>query len=383
MNDRDSEHVVAQFLAHGYRLTDNKKDADVILLNTCSVRQHAEDKVFSELGRLRKLKITNPKSQIPNKSQITNSKRKTHNAERTTPIIGVIGCMAENLKDTIIERMPHVDLVCGPNDLGRVYQLVEKFKTTQKNIVSVGAACRSPSFYKHLYQPDKKHSYVVIMEGCNNFCSYCVVPYVRGSERSRPFKDVLAEVSQLVAKGISSVTLLGQNVNSYDGGCNFPKLLRKVSAIAGVDEISFATSHPKDASLELFEAMRDCNNIRKHLHLPIQSGSDRILRLMNRGYTREHYLSLVDSYRAVVGEGAMLGTDVIVGFPTETEKDFQDTVSVLKKVKFHFAYLFKYSARLRTKAAALADDVPQATKEKRHRILLDLQKQISKKYTGR
>ncbi len=355
MNDRDSEHVIAQFIDQGYELAQDDKTADVILLNTCSVRQHAEEKVWSMLGYLKRLK--------KNKPQV---------------IIGLLGCMAQNLQDAIIERMPHVDLVCGPNDLSRVYYLVKNIQKTNKNVIAVESMKRNPSFYRHLYQPNQKYSYVVIMEGCNNFCSYCVVPYVRGQERSRPQKDILDEVKQLVAKGIPSVTLLGQNVNSYSGGCSFPELLRKVSAIRGIGLISFATSHPKDASMELFEAMRDCANIRKHLHLPLQSGSNRILKAMNRGYARSDYAKLVDSYRKIVGEKAEIGTDIIVGFPGETEKDFKDTVDMVRKVSFNFAYIFKYSPRPHTKAANLVDNVSIEIKKERHKILLDLQKQISK-----
>lgn len=370
MNERDSEHVIAQFLDHGYALADAAREADVILLNTCSVRQHAEDKVFSELGRLRKLKSVPPKFAGANLSR--------GDDYPTQKIIGVIGCMAENLKDKIIKRMPQVDLVCGPNDLGRIVELVENVQKTHKDIIAVGAAQRDASFYRHLYQADNKHSYVVIMEGCNNFCSYCVVPYVRGRERSRAYRDIVGETKTLVRKGIVSLTLLGQNVNSYSGGCSFPELLRKVSAIEGVKEINFATSHPKDASIELFEAMRDCPNIRKYLHLPLQSGSNRILKAMNRGYTRAHYTKLVKEYRAIVGKDANLGTDFILGFPAETEKDFKDTLTLAESIRFDFAYIFKYSPRPNTKAAKLDDDVPMETKQRRHQALLELQRKISK-----
>ncbi len=355
MNDRDSEHVVAQFLANGYTLVDSKQDADVILLNTCSVRQHAEHKVWSALGHLKRLK-----------------------KKRKEIIVGVLGCMAENIKDAIIERAPYVDLICGPNDLMNVSKLVTKIQRNRKNILAVGLPHRDKSFYRHLYQPHARHSYVVTMEGCDNYCSYCIVPYVRGRERSRSYRDIISEVKQLAKKKISSVTLLGQNVNSYRGGCSFAELLKKMNEIDGIAEISFATSHPKDASRALFKAMRDCTKIKKYLHLPIQTGSNRILRLMNRGYTREHYGELVDAYRAIVGNKARLGTDVIVGFPTEKDKDFKDTVNAIKMIKFNSAYIFKYSSRSRTKAAQLPDDVPDETKKKRHKVLLDLQRKISK-----
>lgn len=356
MNDRDSEHVIAQFLNNGYSLAEAPKKADVVLINTCSVRQHAEDRVWSELGAMKKVKKHNPEV-----------------------VIGVLGCMAENLKNKIIEKMPMVDLVCGPNDLSKVFELVQKVKISQTNMVAVGSDIRQPDFYKNLYQADKTHSYVVIMEGCNNFCSYCVVPYVRGRERSRNFEEIIGEVKQLVKRKITSVTLLGQNVNSFNGGCSFPELLRRINKIRGMGEVSFVTSHPKDASVELFETMRDCAKVKKYLHLPIQSGSDRILKLMNRGYTRAKYLDLAEKYRSVVGPRAKLATDFIVGFPTETKEDFEQTCQIAERVKFNFAYIFKYSPRPKTKAGLLKDDVPQEVKKLRHKTLLDLQRKISKK----
>jgi tRNA-2-methylthio-N6-dimethylallyladenosine synthase len=372
MNDRDSELVMGQFLSRGYQLTDDKKDADVILFNTCSVRQHAEDRVFSELGTLKKLK--------------TNDQRLTTN----DPIIGVIGCMARNLGNKIIERMPQVDLVVGPNDLGRISELVKLVKKEKSREIAVDSPVRDKSFYKHLYHKDKKHSYVNISEGCSNFCSYCVVPYVRGKHRSRPVGDILKEVKKLVNEGVNSITLLGQNVNDYScklttngqrlttKNVEFVKLVELVSSIKGVKELGFVTSHPKDVDVRLFDLMARKKNIRKYLHLPVQSGSNRILKLMNRKYTRKKYLKIVKEFRKKVPHG-ILATDIIVGFPTETEKDFQDTLSLIKQIKFDFAYIFKYSLRPHTKAQKLTDNVPQKEKERRHSILLELQKEISRK----
>lgn len=382
MNSRDSEHVIAQFLAHGYQLVDGYESADVILLNTCSVRQHAEEKVFSELGRLRKLKIVPP--------SFAGAKLNRGGDYPTQKIIGVIGCMATNLKDKIIERMPQVDLVIGPNDLANLYDYVEKIQKERRHIVATDSRMRDKSFYKNLYHQDKKHCYVNISEGCSNFCSYCVVPYVRGVHRSRPLEDISKEIKQLVKDRVNSITLLGQNVNDY---CHRPKtkdqrqktkqvdfvdLLDMISDIRGVRELSFITSHPKDIDLKLFDLMAKKKNIKKYLHLPVQSGSNRILKLMNRGYTRQRYFDIIKHYRQRVPDG-ILATDVIVGFPTETEKDFGDTLDLVKKIKFDFAYIFKYSPRPNTKAAELADDVALETKQKRHGILLEMQKKISNK----
>jgi len=355
MNDRDSELVVGQFLSKGYKLVDTSKKADVILLNTCSVREHAEHKVWSELGSREQLKKKKPDL-----------------------VIGVIGCMAKNLQHRIIERMPHVDLVVGPNDLANIYDYVKKIlkERKRKQLVKVSSATRDKSFYRHLYHQNKKHSYVNISEGCSNFCSYCVVPYVRGRHRSRPIGDITKEIKQLVKDGITSITLLGQNVNDfyYSRGrkrVNFVGLLDMISDIKGVNELSFITSHPKDIDSKLFDLMAQKKNIIKYLHLPVQSGSNRILKLMNRRYTRQKYLKIIAQYRKRVPKG-VLATDVIVGFPGETRKDFKDTLGLFKEVKFNFAYIFKYSPRPHTKARDLADDVGAGEKERRHGILLDL-----------
>ena len=384
MNNRDSELVTGLFLSNGYELTADISRADVILFNTCSVRQHAEDKVFSELGTLKRLKITNPNKQITNNIQYTNSK--LQNKQQTTnyklPIIGVIGCMAKNLGGEIIKRIPHVDLVIGPNDLGRIYDYVRVVQKERQSIVAVDSQQRDKTFYKNLHHQDKRYCYVNISEGCSNFCSYCVVPYVRGRHRSRPVKNILREVKQLVDTGISSITLLGQNVNDYQSfkgkkKIDFVNLLDMISDIKGVKELSFVTSHPKDIDFRLFDLMAKKKNIKKYLHLPVQSGSNRILKLMNRRYTREKYLKIIAQYRKKVPNG-VLATDVIVGFPTETEKDFGDTLDLIKKIQFNFAYIFKYSPRPHTKASNMVDDLPTEIKKRRHKILLDLQKKISK-----
>ncbi|MFC1708679.1 tRNA (N6-isopentenyl adenosine(37)-C2)-methylthiotransferase MiaB [Candidatus Omnitrophota bacterium] len=360
MNDRDSEFVIGQFLSNSYKLATDVLEADVILLNTCSVRQHAEDKVFSELGRLRKLKNSN--------------------SRQTT--IGVIGCMAKNLGNRIIKRMPHVDIVCSPNDLDKIYRLVENARKQKRHLVEIGSQIRDSSFYKHFYHQDKTHSYVNISEGCSNFCSYCVVPYVRGKHRSRPVVDILNEINQLIKDGVNSITLLGQNVNDYSQVAGkkkteFVNLLDIISDIEDIKELNFVTSHPKDVDIKLFDLMASKRNIKKYLHLPVQSGSNRILKLMNRKYTREKYVEIIEQYRKEIPNGN-LATDIIVGFPMESDKDFRDTLNLVKKIKFNHAFIFKYSPRPHTKASNMIDDVPMDVKKKRHKILLDLQKKISK-----
>jgi tRNA-2-methylthio-N6-dimethylallyladenosine synthase len=376
--------VIGQFLSRGYQLTDDKKQADVILFNTCSVRQHAEDRVFSELGTLKKLKIRNPNAEIQNKSRIRNSKFEIRNL----PVIGVIGCMAKNLGREITRRIPEVDLVVGPNDLAHLYDYVRIIQKRRQRIVAADSPERDKAFYKNLYHNDKQYCYVNISEGCSNFCSYCVVPYVRGKHRSRPVGDILKEVKKLVNEGVNSITLLGQNVNDFSSKfkvqslkvkkVEFVELVKMVSEIKGVKELGFVTSHPKDIDVRLFDLMAQRPNIKKYLHLPVQSGSDRILKLMNRRYSRKKYLKIVDEFRKRIPDG-ILATDVIVGFPTETEKDFQKTLDLLKKVEFNFAYLFKYSPRPHTKAQKLPDGVPQKEKERRHAILLNLQREIARK----
>ena len=357
MNVRDSEALSGLLRDAGFKLIDSQKEADVILFNTCSVRQHAEDRVWSEVGRIKKLKGANGNGKL---------------------IIGVIGCMAQNHKDGIFKRSSNVDLVAGPNDLLSVPLLIKDIIKEKAQALAVGTMEREQDFYVSDLRQEKDHAYVVISEGCSNFCSYCVVPFVRGRLHSRSPKNIIVEIEQTINKGIKNITLLGQNVNSYKfEETNFIKLLYMVEKIEGLKEFSFLTSQPKDTSEELFIAMRDLKKLKKLLHLPVQSGSDRILEMMNRGYTSSHYKKLINTYRKIVN-GA-LSTDIIVGFPTETEDDFKETHDLLKDAEFDSAYLFKYSTRPHTEAEKLTDDVPLKEKERRHKILLDLQKSISKK----
>ena len=407
MNDRDSEALAGIFLEKGWSLTAEPEDADVILVNTCSVREHAENRAISFLGSLKK--ITNYKLQITNfRFQISDCKI----------VVGVIGCMARNRGEELFKRMPHIDLICGPACFDKIPEYVERIQKTKSpshqvtsgkrdmrytirniRIIDLEDRLRNEDFYRSSFRVEKDHAQVVISTGCSNFCSYCIVPFVRGPLRLRNPEDIIDEVKRNVKLGIKKITLLGQNVNDYQYRfqisnfkfqisnfkfqitnyrlqiIDFVELLRMIEKIEGIEEIDFVTSHPKNTSRELFELMANSQKIKKHLHLPFQSGSDRILKLMNRGYTKEDYLNLVNDYKEIVR--GTLSTDIIVGFPTETEEDFFETKDVLEKVRFKYAYIFKYSPRPHTSAFKLEDDVPLKEKERRHKILLDLQKKIS------
>jgi tRNA-2-methylthio-N6-dimethylallyladenosine synthase len=344
-------------LEGGFKVFNSKQEGvDVVLFVTCSVRQHAEDRVWSEIGRFSKLK---PK-----------------------PIIGLVGCMAENYRGNAFKRIPGIDLVVGTNNIGEIPKLLKeilndgRWRRDEGRILAVGKAKRDEVVYQHVFKQDKKHSFVVISEGCDNFCSYCIVPYVRGRLRHRPPETILKEIETGIACGVHSLTLLGQNVCAYDAGLGFIRLLELVDKIKGLKEFGFVTSHPKDASVGLFQAMAHLEKLKKYLHLPFQSGSNRILELMRRGYSRQHYLNLVNSYQRIVS-GGVLTTDIIVGFPGETEEDFKETLGLVREARFESAYIFKYSPRPNTLAGKLKDDVPIKEKQRRHQILLGLQKQIS------
>jgi len=379
MNEHDSERIRDMLMQAGYALADKIEDAGVIIFNTCSVRRHAEDRLYGKAGTLKELK-----------------------AKKPGLIIGIIGCMAEAQREEIFKRLPHVDFLCGPAGLDKIPEIIGKIRNGAGRLIYLEGykSKRMPEFSQ---DRNAGHAgYVKIMEGCDNFCSYCIVPYVRGRERSRSSKDILEEIEALIEKGAKNITLLGQNVNSYGKGLkekiDFVGLLKKIDRLLsdccsrsrrpglnlayGIDRhssgisVTFVTSHPKDASLKLFKAMRDLKSISKNLHLPVQSGSNKILKDMNRGYTVNRYKKLVKDFRGIVKKGS-ISTDIIAGFPGETEKDFNDTLKIVKDIGFDAAYIFKYSPRPFTKASKLKDDVPIAEKEKRHQLLLNLQKEIS------
>ncbi len=364
MNIRDSEFVMGILLERGFEKANSAENADVILFNSCSVRKHAEDRLFSNISGLKDLK-----------------------KKRSNIIIGLIGCTAQNYKEGVFSKVPMVDFACGS---GNITDLPEIIKDVLKNRCPIVAADKVNEKRKELfpkYRNGNFKTHVSISEGCDNFCSYCVVPYVRGRERSRRQKDIIEEVEDLANRGFREITLLGQNVNSYRDSplrgqslCrnDFVKLLENINKIDGIKRIRFMTSHPKDASPDLFKAMKNMDKVCEHLHLPLQSGSTRILQLMNRGYTAKRYARLVDSFRKFIPHGSVT-TDMIIGFPSETENDFQKTMTLMNEIKFDSAFTFKYSPRPPAKSAELKDDVLQEIKDDRLKALINLQEKISQK----
>lgn len=356
MNDADSERLLGILGSSGYDATDRPEEADLILLNTCAIRHKAEHKVFSDLGRFKALKIRNP-----------------------SLTIGVAGCVAQSLGRRIFSREPAVDFVLGTRNLADLPDLLRKAGRGEKG------ASLSPSKAKagdraRPVRSNPVHAYVPVIHGCENFCSYCVVPYVRGPERSRPAEEILEEIRGLADRGLREVTLLGQNVNSYgkkdNKNISFSKLLHLIHEIEGLQRIRFVTSHPRDLSAEMIEAVSSLPKVCEALHLPVQSGSDRILASMKRGYTRSEYLEKLSLLRESIPEISVT-TDVIVGFPGETEEDFADTLSLLLDARFDHLFGFCFSPRPGTPASLLAESVDEGTAGKRLRAVFDLQKQIS------
>ena len=343
-------------MSHGYKLTEDRKNADVFLINTCSVRKHAEDKVYSMLGELRKLK------------------KNKHDS-----VVGVMGCMAQKDKNGIFKRSPNVDFVCGTHNFHKIGEIVKSVikQKTEINLTDMDKQVFvSPTLSS---RGNKTSAWVSIMRGCDNFCSYCIVPYVRGREVSRSSGDIIQEVKELACAGYKEITLLGQNVNSYGKGLNenvnFSDLLEQVHRIEGIERIQFVTSHPKDISLKLIDAIANLEKVSRYLHFPLQSGSDKILRLMNRGYTLSHYIEIVNRLRDRMPD-IRLGTDIIVGFPGEDEEDFDQTYQAMKDIEFDHAYMFKYSPREGTSAFKLKDNVPQQIKKDRLNKIINLQMSI-------
>ena len=362
MNVADSEVVVSILKGAGYEPTENIKDAGLILINTCSIRDNAEQRIWGRLKAISHLK--------KNKNDLK---------------IGIIGCMAERLKEKLIETDQLVDIVVGPDAYRELPSLVTEAEAGHK---AVNVLLSREETYADIspVRMDKNGvtSFVSIMRGCNNMCAYCVVPYVRGAERSRNSGSVLKEVQELFEMGYREVTLLGQNVDSYNwhydkGVVGFPKLLEKVALIDPLLRVRFSTSHPKDISDELLHTIARHKNICKHIHLPAQSGSSRILKLMNREYTREWYLDRVRAIHSIIPD-CSLSTDMITGFCTETEEDHKESLSLMENVGFDFAYMFKYSERPGTRAARkLKDDVSDSVKSERLNEMISLQNRLSTK----
>ncbi|HEX6209521.1 MAG TPA: tRNA (N6-isopentenyl adenosine(37)-C2)-methylthiotransferase MiaB [Methylomirabilota bacterium] len=366
MNEYDSERVAGLLRERQYELTDDAAAADVILVNTCAIREKAEEKVFSKLGELKRLKASRPEL-----------------------VIGVMGCMAQLQQGTVLRRAPQVDLVFGSPAIARVGELVERARRQARPVLETGEAplvkitARPPS-------PDRLKAFVTVMEGCEKHCTFCVVPRTRGRERSHPPQAIIAEIEGLVAEGCREVTLLGQTVNAYGRDLVPPtdlaELFARVNDVAGLERIRFTTSNPYNLTPRLIRAMREVPKVCEWFHLPLQSGSDRVLQRMNRGYTRARYLELVAALREA--EPAMaFSTDIIVGFPGETEADFEATLDMVERVGYDNVFVFRYSRRPGTPAATMPEQVADEVKAERNRRVLDLAQRIgaerSARLTGR
>jgi len=353
MNEYDSERMEGLLSRDGYVSVESAEDAGIVILNTCSIREKPEEKTYSELGRYRDLK-----------------------KERPDLIIVVSGCVAQQKAADIIKRFPSVDAVIGTHQVGEISDIVTKIREGSGPIVAVDYLdeCRIDS-YPRLHR--SVSSFVTITQGCDNFCSYCIVPFVRGRESSRTSSEIIRDIKELVAGGTVEITLLGQNVNSYrdpEMGLDFPELLECVSDIPGVRRLRFVTSHPKDLSDQLVSAFRRIHSLCSHIHLPLQTGSSRLLAAMNRKYTKDEYLKKIDALRSARNDLAVT-TDIIVGFPGETIDDFKETLAVMERVRFDGAYSFKFSSRPQTKAASMKNTVDEEEKSRRLTILQELQKE--------
>lgn len=356
MNDLDSQKMYSELAGLGYYATDDTENADVIILNTCSVRKKAEEKALSNLGRLKFLKKRNPST-----------------------IIIFAGCVAQQEGEALISKMPHIDAVIGTHQIHRLPEIVEKVKTSHSREVQTAFSEFIPSLElipdRSFIRPSHR-AYINIMQGCDNFCSYCIVPYVRGREISRPWKNIIGEVRIHAERGVKEIFLLGQNVNSYSGGISFGALLKKIAEVDGITRLRFTTSHPKDVSPELIDCFARLDKLCSHIHLPFQAGSDRVLKAMNRHYTFDSYLLLVNGLRKTRPDIAF-SADTMVGFSRETDADFKLTLDLIETVRFDVLYSFKYSPRPGTAAAKIEDDVPLAVKKERLSILQNIQNKIT------
>ncbi len=354
MNEEDSEKLSGMLKRFGYTRTEERDTADIIIFNTCCVRENAENRVFGNLGAIKKLKEKNPNL-----------------------IIAICGCMMQQIgmADKVLKTFPFVDIIFGTHN---AYKFPEYLTRVQTEGVQIKEILDKETEIVEGIPIDRESSvkaFVTIMYGCNNFCTYCIVPYVRGRERSRKSEDIINEIKDLVSKGYKEITILGQNVNSYGKGLeediNFAKLLRKINEVEGLERLRFMTSHPKDLTEEVIYAIRDCDKICEQIHLPVQSGSDRLLKVMNRHYDRERYLYLIDLIKKEIPD-VTITTDIIVGFPGETEEDFQDTLDLVDKVKYDSAFMFIYSRRNNTPADKMENQIPDDIKHERFNRLVDL-----------
>lgn len=369
-NVADSEKIKGMLHEMGYGFTEERTKAQLILFNTCAVREHAEDRVFGNVGALKKYKHEHP-----------------------GVVIACCGCMMQqqHIAEKIKKSFPFVDLVFGTHVIHQLPGLLYKTLTGKKRVFEIPDMDGVIAEGVPVLRDEEKRAWLPIMYGCNNFCTYCIVPYVRGRERSRDPQDILKEARELVQNGCKEITLLGQNVNSYgknlEPKVTFAQLLRMINDIDGDFRIRFMTSHPKDCTRELLETMAQCDKVAKHLHLPFQSGNDRVLKAMNRNYTIEKYLSLIRYAKELMGDALSITSDIIVGFPGETYEEFQDTLSLIEEVGFTSLFTFIYSPRNGTPAARMPDPVPAEEKGRWLRELLAVQEKISaenmKKYAGK
>lgn len=358
MNELDSEIMVGILEKRGLIRTEDENEGDLLLFNTCSIRDLAERKVMGKLGRLGKTR-------------------------KKEALIGVTGCMANAKKDSIFQKIPHVDFVLGTNNIHQLNEVIDAVLSTGEQTLKTDPQFTYELDYLSAKRNDKHKAFVSIIRGCDKFCTYCVVPYTRGTEVSRAPESIVEECRQLVDQGYKEITLLGQNVNSYgkdkpEWNCLFHDLLYQLDKIPGMARIRFMTSHPVDITRELMEAIRDLKSVCEFVHFPLQAGSNRILKKMHRIYTVEEYLEKVEMLRSLVPNVA-LGTDIIVGFPTETEEEFQATYDLLKQIEYSVAFLFAYSPRKGTPAMRWKDDIPEEVKQQRLQRLLELQAQITAK----
>lgn len=354
MNEEDSEKLSGMLKNIGYIKTDNKENADIIIFNTCCVRENAELKVYGNLGILKKLKIKNPEL-----------------------IIAVCGCMMQQkgMAENIIKKFPFVDIIFGTHNAYKFPEYLNRVKMEGKSVIEIMEKEEGILEGIPIERESNIKAFVTIMYGCNNFCTYCVVPHVRGRERSRTPEAIENEIIELVSKGYKEITLLGQNVNSYgkglDDNIDFASLLRRVNKIDGLERIRFMTSHPKDLNLNVIKAVSECEKVCEHIHIPVQSGSSRILKAMNRHYDRKQYLDLIAEIKKML-PGVAITTDIIVGFPGETEEDFMETLSLVEEVGFDSAFTFIYSVRKGTPAEKMSEQIPEDIKHERFNRLVEV-----------
>ncbi len=359
MNELDGDVMAGMLEKRGLQRTDSENDADLLLYNTCSVRDLAERKVMGKLGQLGRSK------------------------NRRSKIIGVTGCMANNKKNSLFKKIPHLDFVLGTNNIHQLGEILDDLLTKEEQQIKTDDRFSHELDYSLATRPDKYKAYVSIIRGCNKHCTYCIVPYTRGKEVSRPPESIVLECQQLVDQGYQEITLLGQNVNSYgkdtpETNCLFHDLLAKLDQINGLRRVRFMTSHPCDITPALMEAVRDLPSLCELIHFPMQAGSDRVLRKMHRIYTIGEYLEKIEQFRQIA-PNVRLGTDIIVGFPTETDEDFEETYRLMEEIEYSLAFIFAYSPRKGTPATRWKDDIPEEVKQERLHRLLALQESINKK----